>query len=113
MLPVFSLVLDTDVSDDIALQYPELYRELQKGRALNMRTFLLWCFQSVYQVASPALQSCTADALNVCTDAGRRYHADVNCSFREIFLKHCSHYFYSAGFHRVADGVLQFVHNVG
>ena len=52
MLPVFSLVLDTDVKDDIALQYPELYHELQKGRALNMRSFLLWCFQSVYQVVS-------------------------------------------------------------
>eukprot|EP00656_Telonema_subtile_P049037 TRINITY_DN6014_c0_g1_i4.p1 TRINITY_DN6014_c0_g1~~TRINITY_DN6014_c0_g1_i4.p1 ORF type:complete len:257 (+),score=74.39 TRINITY_DN6014_c0_g1_i4:225-995(+) len=49
MLPVFSLVWDVDVRDDIALQYPELYRELQKGRSLNMRTFLLWCFQSVYQ----------------------------------------------------------------
>ena len=50
MLPVFSLVLDSDVKDEIALQYPELYHELQKGRALNMRTFLLWCLQSVYQV---------------------------------------------------------------
>eukprot|EP00658_Telonema_sp_P-2_P065518 TRINITY_DN5473_c0_g1_i1.p1 TRINITY_DN5473_c0_g1~~TRINITY_DN5473_c0_g1_i1.p1 ORF type:complete len:313 (+),score=65.46 TRINITY_DN5473_c0_g1_i1:122-940(+) len=49
MLPVFSLVLDVDVKDEIALQYPELYRALQKGRLLNMKTFLLWCLQSVYQ----------------------------------------------------------------
>ena len=30
MAPVFSLVLDEDVSPDIALMYPELYRDLMK-----------------------------------------------------------------------------------
>ena len=30
MAPVFSLVLDEDVSSDIALMYPELYRDLMK-----------------------------------------------------------------------------------
>lgn len=30
MAPVFSLVLDRDVSEDLALQYPELYKELTK-----------------------------------------------------------------------------------
>ena len=30
MAPVFSLVLDEDVSADIALMYPELYRDLMK-----------------------------------------------------------------------------------
>ena len=30
MAPVFSMVLDEDVSPDIALMYPELYRELMK-----------------------------------------------------------------------------------
>ena len=30
MAPVFSLVLDEDVSADIALTYPELYQELMK-----------------------------------------------------------------------------------
>jgi phospholipid-translocating ATPase len=30
MAPVFSLVLDKDVSDDIAMMYPELYRDLPK-----------------------------------------------------------------------------------
>eukprot|EP01126_Amoeba_proteus_P066858 TRINITY_DN9759_c0_g2_i10.p1 TRINITY_DN9759_c0_g2~~TRINITY_DN9759_c0_g2_i10.p1 ORF type:complete len:863 (-),score=158.12 TRINITY_DN9759_c0_g2_i10:45-2633(-) len=49
MAPVFSLVLDTDVTEKIALQYPELYRELQKGRALCYRTFLLWTLKSIYQ----------------------------------------------------------------
>ncbi len=30
MGPVFSLVLDEDVSDEIALRYPELYKDLVK-----------------------------------------------------------------------------------
>lgn len=30
MAPVFSLILDEDVSADIALTYPELYQELMK-----------------------------------------------------------------------------------
>ena len=30
MYPVFSLVLDTDVSPEIAMTYPELYKELAK-----------------------------------------------------------------------------------
>jgi len=30
MFPVFSLVLDEDVTEEIAFQFPELYRDLQK-----------------------------------------------------------------------------------
>lgn len=30
MAPVFSLVLDKDVNEDLALLYPELYKELTK-----------------------------------------------------------------------------------
>ena len=33
MAPVFSLVLDRDLNEDLALSYPELYRELTKVRA--------------------------------------------------------------------------------
>ena len=36
MAPVFSLVLDRDITEDIAMLYPELYRELTKvGRILQ------------------------------------------------------------------------------
>jgi len=49
MTPVFSLVLDEDVSDVIAFRYPELYKELQQGRALSYKTFFTWTFTSVYQ----------------------------------------------------------------
>lgn len=31
MAPVFSLVLDTDVNEDLALLYPELYKDLTKA----------------------------------------------------------------------------------
>jgi phospholipid-translocating ATPase len=37
MAPVFSLVLDRDLNEDLALSYPELYKELTKVRA---RAFL-------------------------------------------------------------------------
>jgi phospholipid-translocating ATPase len=49
MLPVFSLVLDVDVEESKVYLYPELYRELQKGRPLSSKTFVIWIFQSVYQ----------------------------------------------------------------
>ncbi|KAI8144876.1 aminophospholipid-transporting P-type ATPase [Fennellomyces sp. T-0311] len=49
MAPVFSLVLDQDVSEEIALLYPELYKDLTKGRSLSFRTFFTWLLISVYQ----------------------------------------------------------------
>ncbi|KAI3649549.1 hypothetical protein MP228_005181 [Amoeboaphelidium protococcarum] len=49
MLPVFSLVLDCDVNDDVAMTYPELYKDLTKGRILNFKTFLEWLLISIYQ----------------------------------------------------------------
>jgi len=49
MAPVFSLVLDEDVSDQIAFRFPELYHELQKGRVLSYKTFCIWVLKSVYQ----------------------------------------------------------------
>ncbi|TIA92065.1 hypothetical protein E3P81_01659 [Wallemia ichthyophaga] len=49
MAPVFSLVLDRDVNEDLALLYPELYKELTKGRILSLKTFFIWMMVSVYQ----------------------------------------------------------------
>ncbi|EJD04848.1 phospholipid-translocating P-type ATPase [Fomitiporia mediterranea MF3/22] len=49
MAPVFSLVLDRDVNEDVALLYPELYKELVKGRSLSFKTFFMWLMISVYQ----------------------------------------------------------------
>ena len=47
--PVFSLVLDEDVSETNALKFPELYRELQKRRYLSLKTFLQWTWKALYQ----------------------------------------------------------------
>lgn len=47
--PVFSLVLDEDVSEMNALKFPELYRELQKRRYLSLKTFFIWTWKALYQ----------------------------------------------------------------
>jgi phospholipid-translocating ATPase len=71
MAPVFSLVLDRDVNEDLALLYPELYKELTKvsirrvmgtsvmslmmmlqGRSLSYKTFFQWSMISLYQGAA-------------------------------------------------------------
>ena len=39
MAPVFSLVLDRDVNEDLALLYPELYKELVKVSASSFASF--------------------------------------------------------------------------
>lgn len=49
MLPVFSLVVDRDVTAQNALTYPELYKELGKGRSLSYKTFCIWVMISIYQ----------------------------------------------------------------
>ena len=48
-LPVFSLVLDRDVPGKVAMTYPELYKELTKGRSLTYKTFFIWVLISIYQ----------------------------------------------------------------
>lgn len=49
MFPVFSLVLDKDVTPETALTYPELYKEMGKGRSLSYKTFFIWVLVSIYQ----------------------------------------------------------------
>ncbi|RWS27168.1 phospholipid-transporting ATPase IIB-like protein [Leptotrombidium deliense] len=48
MFPVFSLVLDKDVSPRLVMRYPELYK-LMKGRSLTYKTFFIWVLISIYQ----------------------------------------------------------------
>ncbi|KZT54722.1 phospholipid-translocating P-type ATPase [Calocera cornea HHB12733] len=57
MAPVFSLVLDRDVNEDVALLYPELYRELTKGRSLSYKTFFSWLMISIYQGSAIMIMS--------------------------------------------------------
>lgn len=50
-LPVFSIVLDEDVDLKNVMRFPILYRDLQLGRSLNFKTFLIWVWKSIYQVS--------------------------------------------------------------
>lgn len=49
MFPVFSLVLDQDVTTEVALMYPEIYKDLSKGRSMSFKTFFGWVLISIYQ----------------------------------------------------------------
>lgn len=48
-MPVFSLVLDEDADRATTVQFPILYQALQAGRSLNVKTFLIWVWKSIYQ----------------------------------------------------------------
>ena len=48
MLPVLCLIFDEDVTKGKAMQYPDLYRALLKGRELTLKTFLIWLWKSIY-----------------------------------------------------------------
>ena len=48
MFPVFSFLMDEDVSKDKVMKYPALYRTLQKGRSMNFKTFMMWTWISIY-----------------------------------------------------------------
>lgn len=48
-LPVFSLVFDEDADVMTILSYPPLYKTLQKGRSMNIKTFCIWLWKSIYQ----------------------------------------------------------------
>ena len=47
--PVFSLVMDRDVDENVANLYPELYKELKSGESLSYKSFFGWVLISVYQ----------------------------------------------------------------
>jgi phospholipid-translocating ATPase len=57
MIPVFSLVLDKDVDEHLAMLYPELYKELTLGKTLSYKTFFVWVMVSVYQGTSSRTHS--------------------------------------------------------
>lgn len=51
-VPIFSLIFVRDVTLRQVMDYPILYKFLQNGRRLNRKTFLIWCFVSIYQGAA-------------------------------------------------------------
>ena len=50
MFPVFCLIFDQDITVEVALNFTPLYKTLQRGRDLNLKSFLLWIWKSLYQV---------------------------------------------------------------
>lgn len=51
MLPVFSLILDEDITRKVAQKYPILYKSAQEGDLVSSYSFLYWMFISAYQGA--------------------------------------------------------------
>ncbi len=102
MAPVFSLVLDMDVSEDLALLYPELYKELTKGRALSYKTFFQWLMISLYQGILLYLLLLVND-----THDGyhrRGHHDHVSRSFRERIPAYRIYLVYSPNSQRTYHG---------
>ena len=49
--PAVSLILDREIKPENAFKFPDIYKELQKGRALNMKAYLYLTLQSFFQAA--------------------------------------------------------------
>lgn len=47
----FLKIFDEDVSKKKALEFPILYKSLQKGRQLSTKSFLVWLWKSIFQVS--------------------------------------------------------------
>lgn len=47
--PVFSLICDEDTTIEKVTKFPVMYKTLQKGRNLNIKTFIYWIIKSIYQ----------------------------------------------------------------
>lgn len=56
-LPIFALIYIEDVSLSQAYDFPILYKLLQNGREINLKTFLIWTWKSIYQAAVIMLSS--------------------------------------------------------
>lgn len=47
--PVFSLMGDEDVHEEVAMKFSPLYKTLQKGRSLSIKTFFIWMWMALFQ----------------------------------------------------------------
>ena len=63
MIPVFTFVLDCDVDENLALLYPELYKELTLGKTLSYKTFGVWVLVSIYQGIVSFFSQCNCSRL--------------------------------------------------
>ncbi|RUS21176.1 hypothetical protein BC938DRAFT_475459 [Jimgerdemannia flammicorona] len=77
MAPVFSLVLDQDVNEDIALLYPELYKDLTKVRHLDLAV-------DHYHTAPSSRGYLLASIKVLIVDFNSRTHPNVHCAHAVI-----------------------------
>jgi phospholipid-translocating ATPase len=49
--PVISLLYDRDTEIQNVMKFPALYKILQKGRELSIKSFLLWFWKSLFQAS--------------------------------------------------------------
>ena len=47
--PSISVLLDQDTDKKNVMKFPGLYKNLLRGRELNLKNFLVWCFKSIFQ----------------------------------------------------------------
>ena len=84
MAPVFSLVLDRDVNEDLALLYPELYKDLTKGRSLSYKRSSHGSPSRFIKVSIPVLVSigCWPRRTPMLTNCRRNHHATFTAFIR-------------------------------
>lgn len=47
--PIFCLMADEDVNEHVAMRFSPLYKSLQKGRSLSIKTFFIWVWMAIFQ----------------------------------------------------------------
>lgn len=48
-LPIFAIILDEDVPNNYAMDFPDLYKKMKQSRSLSVRTFISYVLKSVQQ----------------------------------------------------------------
>lgn len=86
-LPVFSLVIDQDVTEKKVYEFPKLYEELQKGRSLSFKTFFIWMLQSVYQGGAIMIASLVLFDNEFINIIAITFTALIFCEFLSITLE--------------------------
>jgi len=51
-LPIITIVIDRDLSDEMILRYPAVYKEGANSMYCNLQTFLRWMFRGIVQAAA-------------------------------------------------------------
>eukprot|EP00918_Siedleckia_nematoides_P060349 GHVU01131734.1.p1 GENE.GHVU01131734.1~~GHVU01131734.1.p1 ORF type:complete len:386 (-),score=71.11 GHVU01131734.1:87-1160(-) len=74
MAPVFALVLDLQLPEEIVFLFPELYNSLRTGRIMSTKTFFGWVWLSVYQGTVIMLGPCSCSSRSSLTSSPSPSH---------------------------------------